>query len=188
MKLKQIIVGRLETNCYLLKEGHHVLLVDPGDNASKILSHLQKEDIIEAILLTHGHWDHTAAIPEILIAHPTKVYMHFGDVDLLNEDIKLESLNAGKYRFGPFEITVHETPGHSEGSVLIECGPYLFTGDTLFLEDIGRTDLSGGSYYKMLESLGFIKTLNPKLIVLPGHEESSTIEHELKNNQHLKER
>ena len=188
MELKQIIVGRLETNCYLLREDKRVLLVDPGAEASKILAHLHENDELVAILLTHGHWDHTEAIAEILDYFPTKVYLHYGDIDIFRESMDVEAIIAGDYQFGPFAIKVYETPGHSEGSVLYECGKYLFCGDTLFLEDIGRTDLHGGNYQKMRQSLSFIKTLNPSLIVLPGHEETSTLKHELQYNPHLKER
>lgn len=186
MELKTIVVGKLETNCYLLRDDNHVLLIDPGADSEKILQYFNPDDILEAILLTHGHYDHTGAISDIVVKYPTEVYMNYGDINLFKENVAVAPIEAGDYEFGPFKLTVYETPGHSSGSVLYQCENYLFSGDTLFCEDIGRTDLNGGSTQQMNQSLALIKTFDPRLIVLPGHEERSTLDHELKHNAYLK--
>lgn len=199
MKLETIVLGVNQTNCYLLWNGNHVLIIDPAARAERIREHLASDSIVDAILLTHGHFDHIGAVDELAHEYSCPVYIHEKDVHFLKDSNRnysfsknivvhtpTKNLTEGKHQIGSFVMEVFETPGHSDGSVVIQIENYLFTGDTLFKSDVGRTDLYSGSDSKLEHSLQFLKQLDSQLLVLPGHGPSSTIEEEINTNPYLK--
>lgn len=200
MKVKMLQVGQLGTNCYLLvDEGtNKAAIIDPGGDADRIIQVLKDEQVeLEYILLTHGHYDHTTGVPELSEAMPdAKIYIHQADAN-----------GAGSYLFplagqvdelllyedgdtlplGELTIEVLHTPGHSPGSVVLKVADVLFCGDTLFAGSMGRTDLPGGSYDKIMASLKRLGQLEGDYHVCPGHDRLSTLERERQSNFFLGE-
>ena len=200
MKVKLLRVGPIGTNCYILEDeqAHVAAVIDPGDEAERILSVLSDEGVqVEYILLTHGHYDHTTAVPELIRALPqAEVYIHQADANgagsrlfpLAGQVDGLLTYDEGDtLSLGSLTIEVLHTPGHSKGSVTLKVGDVLFTGDTLFAGSCGRTDLSGGSYEEILDSLKRLGQLEGNFHVLPGHEGTSTLDQERRFNPYLRE-
>lgn len=200
MQVKVLQVGPIGTNCYILEDEAAKLaaVIDPGDEAEKILSVL-KEDGVETryILLTHGHYDHTTGVPDLHRALPeAKVYIHRADAQgagsrlfpLAGEIADLHFYDEGDtLPLGGLTIHVLHTPGHSKGGVTLQVGDVLFCGDTLFAGSCGRTDLNGGSYEEIMQSLKRLGQLPGDYHVCPGHDVTSTLERERKTNPFLRE-
>lgn len=200
MQVKVLQVGPIGTNCYILEDEAAKLaaVIDPGDEAEKILSVL-KEDGVETryILLTHGHYDHTTGAPDLHRALPeAKVYIHRADAQgagsrlfpLAGEIADLHFYDEGDtLPLGGLTIHVLHTPGHSKGGVTLQVGDVLFCGDTLFAGSCGRTDLNGGSYEEIMQSLKRLGQLPGDWHVCPGHDVTSTLERERKTNPFLRE-
>ena len=200
MKVKMMQVGPIGTNCYILEdEGEkRAAVIDPGDEAERILSVLREMDSqVEYILLTHGHYDHTTAVPELHEALPdAKIYIHKADANGTGSRIfplagQVKDLlfydEGDALPLGALTVEVLHTPGHSKGSVTLKVRDVLFTGDTLFAGDCGRTDLPGGSYEEILASLGRLGRLEGNFHVCPGHEQTSTMDREREINRYLRE-
>ena len=198
MKIKMMQVGPIQTNCYILEHDNKIAVIDPGDEAGRILGELKKSDAqVEYILLTHGHYDHTTAVPELHKALPeAKIYIHQADANgagsrlfpLAGQVDDLLLYDEGDtLPLGALTIEVLHTPGHSPGSVTLKAGDVLFTGDTLFAGDCGRTDLRGGSWEEILVSLGRLGKLEGNYHVLPGHEGTSDLDTERQVNRYLRE-
>ena len=193
-------VGPIGTNCYILEdEGEkRAAVIDPGDEAGRILSVLREMDSqVDYILLTHGHYDHTTAVPELHEALPdAKIYIHKADANGTGSRIfplagQVKDLlfydEGDALPLGALTVEVLHTPGHSKGSVTLKVRHVLFTGDTLFAGDCGRTDLPGGSYEEILASLGRLGRLEGNFHVCPGHEQTSTMDREREINRYLRE-
>lgn len=200
MKVKMMQVGPIGTNCYILEdEGEkRAAVIDPGDEAGRILSVLREMDSqVDYILLTHGHYDHTTAVPELHEALPdAKIYIHRADANGTGSRIfplagQVKDLlfydEGDALPLGALTVEVLHTPGHSKGSVTLKVRDVLFTGDTLFAGDCGRTDLPGGSYEEILASLGRLGRLEGNFHVCPGHEQTSTMDREREINRYLRE-
>ena len=191
MKVKMMQVGPIGTNCYILEdEGEkRAAVIDPGDEAGRILSVLREMDSqVDYILLTHGHYDHTTAVPELHEALPdAKIYIHKADANGTGSRIFPLAGQVKALPLGTLTIKVLHTPGHSKGSVTLKVRDVLFTGDTLFAGDCGRTDLPGGSYEEILASLGRLGRLEGNFHVCPGHEQTSTMDREREINRYLRE-
>ena len=198
MNIKLMQVGPIGTNCYILEHDNKIAVIDPGDEAGRILAELKKSDAqVEYILLTHGHYDHTTAVPELHQALPqAKIYIHQADANgagsrlfpLAGQVDDLLLYDEGDtLPLGSLTIEVLHTPGHSPGSVTLKAGDALFTGDTLFAGDCGRTDLRGGSWEEILVSLGRLGRLEGNYHVLPGHERTSDLDTERQVNRYLRE-
>ena len=195
MKVSMMQVGPIGTNCYILEDGKKAAVIDPGDEADRILAQLDVQ--VEYILLTHGHYDHTTAVPELHKALPeAKIYIHQADANgagsrlfpLAGQVDDLLLYDEGDtLPLGTLTIEVLHTPGHSPGSVTLKAGDVLFTGDTLFAGDCGRTDLRGGSWEEILVSLGRLGKLEGNYHVLPGHGGTSDLDTERKINPYLKQ-
>jgi hydroxyacylglutathione hydrolase len=198
MEIICIPLGMHQANCYIVKNGDDLLIIDPGARPDRIKTYLAQDAKISAILLTHGHFDHFQAVDELVKAYGCPVYMHPYDEELLTDELNVAQgkqvaltsrilpLCEGPLRFGSIKMHVWEAPGHSKGSVLIEIEGNLFSGDVLFRDGVGRTDLHGGNEREMKRSLNRIKTMDKRLVVHPGHGASTTLENELKNNPFLK--
>ena len=182
MKIKTIKVGELMTNCYIVsdeisKEG---IIIDPGFDMDEIINEIG--DIkIKAIILTHGHYDHVTdafALSETINA---PVMIHKDDEIMMaySTQKKADKLLKDKDTFdiGHLTFDIISTPGHSKGSICIynEEAGVLFSGDTLFFKDHGRTDLPGSSQKAMENSLKKLLALPPHTKVYPGHGKPTTI-------------
>lgn len=198
MKIKSIKVGLYQTNCYILEFEDHNILIDPGSRPQKILAHLHDKKV-SAILLTHGHFDHIGAVDDLYEVYKCAIYIHHQDALM----IKNASLNCSyKYNItvnsptiivkeGQIDVngvtfTVYHTPGHTKGSVCYQIDDKLFTGDTIFKNSVGRTDLPTGNASDLKHSLSFIKTLSEDIMLYPGHDDKTSIKEEIINNIFLK--
>lgn len=170
MKVETVVVGALEENCYLLKKEGKVLVIDPGDEYEKI-----KEKIgnfqIEAILITHRHFDHIGALP------------YFSSVLVYD----FSNLKETTYQIGPFQFEVLYTKGHTNDSVsfLFPNEKKMFVGDFFFFRTIGRTDFPTGSDVEMQKSIQKIKNYS-SYTVYPGHGPITSLEEEKKYNPFFK--
>lgn len=200
MKVKVMQVGPIGTNCYILEDDTtgKAAVIDPGDEAGRILKALEEDKVeVEYILLTHGHYDHTTAVPELHRALPkAKIYIHEADANGAGSQLfplarQVDGLlfydEGDTLTLGSLTIEVIHTPGHSKGSVVLKVGDVLFCGDTLFAGSCGRTDLAGGSYGEIMASLKRLGELEGDYHVCPGHDVTSTLERERRSNPFLRE-
>lgn len=163
MNIKSMSLGPLGTNCYIVSKGQRSLIIDPGGEASKVIDYLTDKGLsAEAILLTHAHFDHIGAVEDLRKHYEIDVYLHKeeaswlenpalnGSLAFIGNEIKTKLpdhyLQAGKLEIGSFVPEILHTPGHSPGSVsfLFREQSMVISGDVLFQQGIGRTDLSGG--------------------------------------------
>ncbi len=200
MQVKVLQVGPIGTNCYLLEDekARAAAIIDPGDEAGRILQVIKDDGVdVKYILLTHGHYDHTTAVPELHQALPqAEIYIHKADANgagsrlfpLAGQIPDLKFYDEGDaLTLGELTIQVLHTPGHSKGSVTLKVGDVLFCGDTLFAGSCGRTDLAGGSYDEIMASLKKLGELPGDCHVCPGHDVTSTLERERRSNPFLRE-
>ena len=200
MKIQALQVGSIGTNCYILcdEAAKVCAVIDPGAEPELILSAAEKLDCtVDKILLTHGHYDHTTAVPQLHKALPqAEIYIHRADANgagsqlfpLAGQIPGLKFYDEGDtLTLGDMTIQVLHTPGHSKGSVTLKVGDVLFCGDTLFAGSCGRTDLAGGSYAEIMASLKKLGQLPGDYHVCPGHDVTSTLERERRSNPFLRE-
>ncbi len=194
----QFEIGAYRNFVYLILDwdSKKAAMLDPQSNLGPVLQSLATHGFeLVAILLTHTHFDHIAGLPELsLLAPQIPVYVHPFDLHRidprLNQNLRLTSLQEGQtISIGSLTTQALHTPGHSAGECcyfLSTSPPYLFTGDTIFIRDCGRTDLSSGSDTEMFASIQKIKTLPPETVILPGHhykkECASTLQTELRES------
>jgi glyoxylase-like metal-dependent hydrolase (beta-lactamase superfamily II) len=207
MRYKRFPLGSLYTNGYLFcGESGESFFIDPGGDMSGVLGHIAQQNLtLKAVLLTHGHLDHLAGIEELLPYVGDEIYIADGDAALLRhppEEVQralgMKSKGTEAFRtvadksvlsLGGFRIEVMATPGHTRGSVcyLIKDEKnkeesVLVSGDTLFAQSVGRTDLPGGDEAQLMDSLRKLAELPDDLPVLPGHGPGTTIGRERKSN------
>ncbi len=201
MYIAHMRVSALGTNCYLIgdKDAGVCAIIDPGDRSQDLVKMIEESSMeLKYILVTHGHYDHVLALPELTKHYPNAiVYVHAEEVDpsgMPNNYMKLAVQNNMQYAsdgdvlpLGSFNIDVHVTPGHSKGSLVFCVDGNLFTGDTLFQGTCGRTDFAGGSYTEMLASLKRLHDMNGDYQVFPGHEGFTTLAKERANNSFMRE-
>ena len=200
MDIKTLQVGPIGTNCYLLCDETEKLcaVIDPGGDADRVAAAVEGSGCAPcAILLTHGHYDHTGGVADLQAQWP-EVPTYLSRRDQGAGDSYMLQLfppvaNAKDYdegdtvRVGSLTLEVLATPGHSEGSVTLRCGDVLFCGDTLFAGSCGRTDFPGGSMKKIMVSLKRLGQLEGNLTVYPGHMEGSTLDQERSWNPYLRQ-
>ena len=198
MDIQILQVGPIGTNCYLLCDETEKLcaVVDPGGDAARVAAAVVDTGCAPcAILLTHGHYDHTGGVAELRAKWPD-VPVYLNHRDEYEGDASLQQLfppvpGAKDYdegdtvQVGGLTVDVMATPGHSEGSVTLRCGDVLLCGDTLFAGSCGRTDFPGGSVKKIMASLKRLGSLEGDLQVYPGHMETSTLDQERSWNPYL---
>jgi len=196
MNIQQTPVGPIGTNCYLVTGEDALVVIDPGGDAARIFA-MAEGRTPAAILLTHGHYDHTDAVAELRKRWPgVPVYLNrrdqyedpgfselFPPVPGFTDYDEGDVLAFGK----DLRFTVLATPGHSEGSVTLRCENALFCGDTLFAGSCGRTDFPGGNTEKILQSLARLGRLEGDLDAYPGHMMSTTLEDERRRNPYLRQ-
>lgn len=205
MILKQFTVGSLENNNYLLidEKSKEAILIDCTQESENIDSILKENDAtLKYILLTHGHFDHILGINDFKQKYGCKVLVHEADkklMDSVKEFVKSFGLEEAQIqeidgyvqdgeiiKLGENEIKIIHTPGHTKGGVCYLVEDKLFSGDTLFYESVGRTDLPDGHFGQIKSSIeNKLFTLDENIQVYPGHGPSSTIGHEKVNNQFL---
>ena len=175
MKMLCLVVGKLQTNCYILYEKDVCLIVDPGDEENNIIKRITKLKVKPiGILLTHNHFDHTMCAESLSSFYKAPIYDY-------------KNLFEGKNKIGPFKFEVIYTPGHSNTCLTYYFKDYnmMLVGDFIFKESIGRVDLPGGNYQDMISSLEKIKKYDDETILYPGHGEETTIGHEKKYNYYF---
>lgn len=198
-------VGPLEENTYILSAGAGAgcVLVDPGAQAQRIAGRLDELGLQpQLILLTHGHFDHIGAAKQLRGQYGCPIAIGEGDAEMLRDPEK-SLAGAGcapDYLFEPdrllqegdslqaagLQFSVLETPGHTRGSMSYLCEDHLFCGDVLFCSSAGRTDLYGGDYDTLLETLRALALLPEYTEVYPGHGPSTSIGREKNQNPYLR--
>ncbi len=203
IRIETLPLGDYQTNCYLVWEdtAKSCTVIDPGYEPQTVLARLERLGLgLDAILLTHGHFDHVGAVEALVKVTGCTLWMNEGDYSQFKKPMndyfypiancdftevffceEEEIIHAGGLTF-----TVLETPGHTWGSVCYRCGDALFCGDTLFAGSCGRIDLPGGDRQTMLLTLERLTEIPEDLRLFPGHGESSTLQREKLYNPYLK--
>jgi len=183
-------LGLYKANCYVLKKEGQSIIIDPGFHSQHIINMVGDTQPL-AVLLTHGHCDHVSALDEICQYYNIPAYLHKYDHELLQLIRRRPSvykkkmftpckdLRVGTLKIPPFFFTIHHTPGHSAGSVCIEIEGHLFTGDTVFKQNVGNSDNYNGNAKDLVSSIRHIVSMNHDLIIEPGHKESTVLKNEI---------
>lgn len=205
VQVRQLTVGPLAENCWMLvdQSSQKAVLVDPGDEAPRLLQAVRDaECTLEAIWLTHAHFDHVGAVADILERHAVPVYMHPLDSLLYDQAANaavrwgitipqpprgtVDVEEGSILQFGGTDFAVWHLPGHAPGHVAFVGGELCISGDVLFAGSIGRTDLPFCDPTAMQASLSRMATLPPTWRVLCGHGEETTIARESRSNPFLR--
>lgn len=206
MNIDCLVLGMICTNCYIVsdKNTKEAIVIDPADEAEKIIAYLKERQLsLKAILLTHGHFDHINGIEELKKHFFVKVYAgRAEDKLLLNPELNCSyqiarevSVCADEWiedgnqlTFGSLSFNVIETPGHTRGCVCyyFKSEQVLFSGDTLFLESVGRCDMPTGNEQQMMDSIvNKLFLLPDETVVYPGHGNKTFIGYEKRNNPYI---
>lgn len=198
MTCNTISVGSFEVNCTILAVDGKAWIVDPGSEATRIAALVAKAGLEPAgVLLTHAHFDHISALPELQRRWPSlAVYVHPADAQVITHpfnqfppDYPAVPMpgNVRPASENPVAEVI-ETPGHTPGGVCyyVKSEGLLFSGDTLFAGSAGRTDFPGGSMPLLMASLAKLKALPPDTRVIPGHGPATTIGTEVRSNPFMR--
>ena len=187
MKIIPIAPYSFGANTYAIISDGHAIIIDPSVTVGAITSAVSEEGaVIDAVVLTHGHFDHIVSIDTMRDALGVTVYIHDEDAEMLTDGSKNafltffgrdrayrpadKTLTDGEViKVGDAEIKVIHTPGHSKGSICLLGDGFLVTGDTLFAESVGRCDLWGGDQASLAASLEKLRSLDRSIMIYAGH-------------------
>ena len=195
LKVYAMALGAYQTNCYIIHEetSKTCCVIDPGYDADRILDKLEDLGLsLEAILLTHGHFDHVGAVKDLAAETQCQVYIHPDDLSLPPMMTAGALYYTRTYTEGSLlklaglEIAVLHTPGHTPGSVCLLAENTIFSGDTLFHGSCGRTDLPGGDWATITRSLKRLAAVEGNFWVYSGHGPSTTLRDEKKYNPYMR--
>jgi glyoxylase-like metal-dependent hydrolase (beta-lactamase superfamily II) len=192
--IKQIPVGQMMNFAYLVgdKSTGEAAIIDPGWEGDRLVEVAKKDGLkIAKILATHTHFDHVGEVPSLVSKLDVPVYVHVDEAAGLSNVSNVKTISDGdQIGVGGLNIQVLHTPGHSKGSVCFLIDSLVFTGDTLFINNIGRTDLEGSDPEKMFSSLTKLRQLPDGVVVYPGHNYGpspvATMGEQKKTNPYLK--
>lgn len=201
--VKRFVLGRMpfvfSTNCYLIEQNGECIVIDAALSRNEIEQYVDSRNLkLIALVLTHGHFDHSGGAKKLMEKYGCPLYCSKKDSFWTEhasenewsypaESVTIdENLTEGLLKIGNFTFNVMETAGHSEGSVCIFWQDYLFSGDTLFYNGIGRTDFFDSSDEKMQSSLKRLAAIKEDYKVFSGHGEPTSLAQEKRNNPCLK--
>lgn len=205
INVEKVCVGSLGANCYIVYDDKDMVVIDPGDNSDMLISVIDSINIKPTyVLLTHAHADHIGAASAIKDNYGCEICIGENDLPMLTDTEKSLANYIGnsknKYiienakplldgeviNAGNIKINVIETKGHTFGGVTYEIDDMLFTGDTLFNGNVGRTDFFGGSYSEIIDSVKLLAEKFPNHKVFCGHGDDTTMADEIKNNPYIR--
>lgn len=201
MLVKRIPAGVYAANCYIIVDeiSKECAVIDPGGDSDELIEFINSLNAtVKFILLTHGHMDHIGAVGQLKETYNIDAHIHKADGDFIENgefmfgplkykgaSVSLEKdiVEGKQFYIGDLCIECMETPGHSPGGICFKVQDKIFTGDTLFLRSIGRTDLSGGSFETLIDSIkNKLLVLDDNIEVFPGHGPATTIKYERGHN------
>ncbi len=202
MKIEKLILGALDTNCYIFYDENtkNAVIVDPAADGDIIIEKIKELNVsVKYIIITHAHIDHIMALDKVYDYTKAPVVIHADDKDALNNDAfnlavyfhtvspkkkaDITVKNGDTLMLDNNELKFIHTPGHNKGSMCILCGDTLISGDTLFYMSVGRTDHYGGNQEMLIKSIKTrIFVLDENTKVYPGHGDDTTIKNEIENN------
>jgi glyoxylase-like metal-dependent hydrolase (beta-lactamase superfamily II) len=205
MILEALVVGPLQVNCFIVgcEASKEALVIDPGEEGERILAHLTARGLqLKMVFNTHGHFDHVGANHLLLEKSGAELLIHSADAVLLPRakehgrkyglDVQVSPpptrlLHGNEaLTIGTLKIQVIATPGHTAGGISLLIGEHLFSGDTLFADSVGRTDLPGGDHQTLVNSIRKGLFVLPEgTIVHPGHGPDTTIGREKRLNPYV---
>lgn len=198
MEIVRFALGNLRSNCYVISHQGEAMIIDPGYESDEVIKYIQKNMLtVEGIYITHGHPDHVGGVKQIKTMYHTSVYAPLKDkiwmgkssYNQIGYEIPIDHFvhHGDTIDLIGLHWTVYETPGHSEGSTVLFSPGFLFTGDTLFYESIGRTDIPLADFNHIQQSIQKIfQWFEDDTICYPGHGRATTIGHEKRNNPYVK--
>ena len=203
IKIHTLPLGSYQTNCYIVyaETSKSCAVIDPGYTPERVLDFVGKLGLtVDAVLLTHGHFDHVGGVEAIVKATNCALWMRESDYTQFKNPqndffYPIHDCDCTEVRFcedgeqisaGGLSFTAIETPGHTWGSVCYICETAIFSGDTLFAGSCGRTDLPGGDWQTIMLSLERLAELEGDYAVYPGHGEATTLEKERTSNPYMR--
>ena len=203
MNIKTVVVGKLLNNTYIITtKENNAVIIDPGMEFDKIEKALDETGAtLKYIIFTHGHYDHTASAYDLVEKTGAKLVIGSRDAEMLEDtDLSMSWMFTNHPHRLAADISVEDgdkltldeltfefvmTPGHSKGSMVILCDDYMFSGDTVLEQSVGRTDFYGGNEAFMIQSIKRLAALDKNYKILAGHGDATTLENEKKQNPYF---